>query len=51
MKEVRKGDIIIHSLNTKIIALSIAKEDVYSSNKPDELKVAWNTDGWRVDTD
>jgi hypothetical protein len=53
MKEVRKGDLIIHSFKKQIIAFSIAKTDVYSSTQPDELKQEglWENDGWRVDTD
>jgi uncharacterized membrane protein YkoI len=51
MKQVKKGDIIIHSYNKIIKAISIAKEDCYSSNRPVELSEQWNNDGWRVDAE
>ena len=51
MMDVRKGDLIIHSFMQKIIAISIAKEDVYASNRPTELPNQWNREGWRVDTE
>ena len=38
MEEVRKGDIIIHSVNKNIRAISIATSDCYSANQPEELK-------------
>lgn len=48
--DVRKGDLIIYSIMQKIIAISIAKEEVYASNRPTELPDQWNHEGWRVDT-
>lgn len=38
MQQVKKGDLIIHSFNKKIIAFSIAKGDVYSAHQPRELQ-------------
>jgi len=51
MKEVRKGDVIIHSYMKKIVAISIAKTDVYEFDRPVELPNQWNDKGWRVDTE
>lgn len=50
MKEVRCGDIIIHSYKKQIMAISIAKEDVYAAIRPVELSDEWQEEGWRVDT-
>lgn len=50
LKKVRKDDIIIHSVEQKIKAISIAKTDVYDHPKPDELGESWETNGWRIDT-
>ena len=50
MKEVKRGDVIIHSYKKQIIAISVAKKDVYVAKKPVELSNDWQTDGWRVDT-
>lgn len=41
MKEVKRGDIIIHSYLQKIRAISIAKNDVYAAQKPSELSDEW----------
>ena len=51
MEEVRKGDVIIHSVNKEIKAISIAASDCYSANQPDELKSEqmWEDDGYIVD--
>lgn len=51
MKEVRKGDVILHSLNKNIVAISIAVSDCYSANQPNELKSEqlWEDDGYMVD--
>ena len=51
MKEVRKGDLIIHSYLKRIVAVSIAKSDVYEANRPIELPDQWNNKGWKVDTE
>ncbi|MDD4370573.1 MAG: HNH endonuclease signature motif containing protein [Anaerostipes sp.] len=50
MKSVKRGDIIIHSFQKKIMAVSIAQKDVYAANKPTELSEEWQHEGWRVDT-
>ena len=51
MKEVKKGDVIFHGYRQKIIAVSIAKKDAYSAERPGELSAdAWNKDGWKVDS-
>lgn len=51
MEEVHKGDIIIHSVNKNIRAISIAISDCYSANQPDELKreQMWEDDGYMID--
>lgn len=50
MKSVKCGDAIIHSYQKRIMAVSIAKSDVYTSNRPTELSDEWQQEGWRVDT-
>lgn len=49
MKEVRKGDIIFHSVQSAIVAISRAKTDCYSSPAPSSDFNEWNKNGWRVD--
>lgn len=48
MKAVKRGDVIIHSYKKQIVAISVAKKDVYVAKKPVELSNDWQTDGWRV---
>lgn len=50
MKEIRSGDLIIHSYKKQILAISVAKNDVYPSNIPKEYQNQENRGGWRVDT-
>lgn len=52
MEEVKKGDLIIHSYFKKIVAVSIATTDAYSSIQPLELQEEklWEDEGWRVDS-
>lgn len=52
MKQVRKGDIIFHSVQKNIVAISIATSDCYSAKQPKELKSEklWEDDGWKVDS-
>lgn len=50
MKEVRCGDVIIHSYKKRIMAISIVERDVYAAKRPVELSNEWQEDGWRVDT-
>lgn len=50
MKSLRDGDVIIHSYNKKIMAISIAKGIAYDSTRPNESFNEWQHEGWRVDT-
>ncbi len=50
MKDVRRGDIIIHSYKQQIVAISIAKRDVYAAKRPSEAFNEWQQEGWRVDS-
>lgn len=53
MKQVRKGDVILHSFDQAIKGISVAVDDVYSADRPDFLGFdsdgKWDPDGWRVD--
>lgn len=49
MKDVRRGDIIIHSFKKRIMAISIAKRDVYEAKRPSDIFNEWEQEGWRVD--
>lgn len=51
MEEVHKGDVIFHSLNKNISAISIAMTNCYAAKRPLEHKneQMWEEDGWRVD--
>lgn len=52
MKEVRKGDVIFHGYKQRIVAVSVAKSDAYSSERPGELSADnWIKEGWRVDSE
>ncbi|MBR3663944.1 MAG: hypothetical protein IKN64_04725 [Desulfovibrio sp.] len=56
MKNIRKGDFILHNSNRKIVSISIAKNDYYEANQPIELYTAntsikWSHKGFRVDSD
>lgn len=55
MTEIQKGDYILHHNKGNIVALSIAKNNFYESDQPQELTVGdtsdlWNKEGFRVDT-
>ena len=52
MEEVREGDVIFHSVNKNIAAISIATSNCYSAMQPPELQQEqmWEDDGWRVDS-
>ena len=55
MKEVRKGDFLIHNSGAKLSAISVVKENCKSGGQPQELKDSpkeynWNDDGWIVFT-
>lgn len=51
MEKVRKRDVIIHSVNKEIKAISIATSNCCSANQPHELKreQMWKDDGYMVD--
>ena len=51
MKEVKKGDIIFHSLNRQIVCISIAKDKCIESNRPDKFDDTWEREGWLLKTD
>ena len=56
MKDVRKGDFILHNSGGKISAISVVQEDCKSANKPEEIRKAkidydWSDDGWIVKTE
>lgn len=55
MKEVRKGDYIVHNSGGRLSAISVVKENCKSGSQPKELKTAqsayeWDDDGWVVYT-
>ena len=55
MKEVRKGDFLIHNSGGKLSAISVVKEDCKSGGQPRELKDGqneydWDDDGWVIYT-
>ena len=54
MTNVKKGDVIFHHANGKLMAISIAKTDCYDSQQPLALvkaktSVNWDNDGYRID--
>lgn len=51
MKEVSVGDVIFHSVDKNIVAISIACSNCYSATQPEALQKEriWTDDGWRVD--
>ena len=49
MKEVRQGDIIFHSVQSAIVAISRARTDCYSATIPSFEFDEWDRNGWRVD--
>lgn len=51
MKEVSKGDFVIHSSGRKIVSVSIAQTGCYSCDRPMDLggEDLWNLDGYRID--
>lgn len=52
MEDVKEGDVIFHSVNKNIVAISIATSSCYSAAQPPELKQErmWQDDGWRVES-
>ena len=51
MKQVRQGDIIIHSCKGEIVAISIAKTSCYSAPRPSVAFSHWDNDGWKIDVE
>lgn len=53
MAQVKKGDLIMHSCNKKIAAISIASRDCEDGEQPTELQKEdlWHNDGYIVYTD
>ena len=51
MQSVKAGDVIIHGYKQQVVAISIAKSDCYSAQRPEELVADWKREGWRVDSD
>lgn len=56
MREVKRGDFILHNSGGKISSISIVKKDCYGANQPKEVKSGqseydWDDDGWRIDTE
>ena len=49
MKEVKRGDIIFHSVQSAIVAISRAGTDCYSAKNPGPEFGEWDRNGWRVD--
>ena len=55
LTNICKDDFILHSVNGKIRAISVAECDCYEAAQPHELSIAdttvdWNDKGYRVDT-
>lgn len=52
MKGVKKGDLILHSVHKKLVAISIVKADCVEAQQPDELKKErlWQDAGYMVYT-
>lgn len=51
MKDVSAGDVIFHSYQGNIVAISIAKSSCYSFARPGASFSEWDKDGWRIDTE
>ena len=51
MKEVRAGDIILHSYKTNIVAISKAKAACVSFNRPSVEFSEWDADGWKIESE
>lgn len=48
--DVKKGDLIIHSVGRQICAISVAQNDSGTETRPKELPSNWTDVGWMVDT-
>lgn len=51
MKEVKKGDLIFHSIEHAIVAISQAKSDCYASPNPGISFSIWDKEGWQIDVE
>lgn len=51
MKDVSSGDVIFHSFQGNIVAISVAKDSCYSFARPGASFSEWYKDGWRIDTE
>lgn len=54
MKQIKKGDVIVHYNNDGIPGISIAKIDSYKCNKPSSIGTSselWNDEGTKVDVE
>ena len=51
MKEVQKGDLVFHSFESAIVAISRVKTNCYSARIPSPSFSEWEGDGWRIDTE
>lgn len=54
MTNIKKGDVIFHNVNGKLKAVSIAENDCYVAQQPQELvnaktSVEWDNEGYRID--
>ena len=51
MTLVKKGDIVLHGCNARVVAVSVALCDCYDCDRPKErsFENAWNNEGRRVD--
>ncbi len=53
MTNIKKGDFILHNLNGKLMAVSIAQTDCFDADKPTDKYgrgTPWDDDGYRVNT-
>ena len=56
MTRIKKGDFILHSKQSKIVAISLALSDYHEDNQPENLQdspssTQWNQKGYKVNTD
>lgn len=56
MREVKKGDYILHNKGGQIAAISVAKANCYAATQPEEVRensgtYDWNDTGFRIDTE
>ena len=56
MKDVHKGDFILHNNNGEVVAISVANSNCFSAAQPTELKnaqkdIEWDDDGYRINLD